>query len=54
MEMFGTSYNETMSFPYLLLLYMQHDRVRVDYGHSGEDETEVISGKELLKRKRGR
>jgi hypothetical protein len=31
---------------------LSHDKIRVDYDSSGKDEVEVISGKEMLKRKR--
>ncbi|MDR3142701.1 MAG: hypothetical protein LBU37_13395 [Tannerellaceae bacterium] len=54
METLGMTYNEVMHAPYVLLLFMQHDKIRVDYSESGKaEETETLSGKEMLKRKRG-
>jgi hypothetical protein len=39
--------------PYQLLLMMQHDRIRVDYG-AGQDGVRKVSGKEMLERKKAR
>ncbi|MDR2765433.1 MAG: hypothetical protein LBB90_10450 [Tannerella sp.] len=44
------SYREALHTPYQLLLMMQHDRIRVDYG-AEKDEVVKVSGKELLKKK---
>lgn len=51
MEDLGMSLNEVLNTSYPLLLIMQHDKVRIDY--DSKDEIKEISGKEMLKRKRG-
>lgn len=48
------SYQEVLNTPYQLLLMMQHDKIRVDYSNSGGEETQEVSGKEMLMRKGGR
>jgi hypothetical protein len=45
------SYSEVLHTPYQLLLMLQHDRIRVDYGTEGDREVRV-SGKEMMKKKR--
>ncbi|MDR0573858.1 MAG: hypothetical protein LBG96_07515 [Tannerella sp.] len=51
-EGLNASYRELLHTPYQLLLMMQHDKVRIDYGKAGKDKARHISGKEMLKRKR--
>jgi hypothetical protein len=52
METLGMSYREVLHTPYRLMLMLQHDRIRVDYGSENGDKAVKISGKEMLKRKR--
>lgn len=53
MEDLGMSLNEVLNTSYPLLLIMQHDKIRADYDSKDEPVIEEISGKEMLKRKRG-
>ena len=46
------TYYDVMRTPYSLLLMMQKDKIMPDYD-SGKNNEEHISGKELLRRKRG-
>jgi hypothetical protein len=50
-EILGMTYNEVLHTPYRLMLMMQHDKIRVDYGDGGDTEVKA-TGKEMLKRKK--
>jgi hypothetical protein len=56
METYGMPYDEVLHMPYRLMLMLQHDRIRVDYGSEGRgcDRTEKISGKEMMERRMGK
>jgi len=51
MEALNLSYDEVMNMPYSLLLMMQKDKIRPDYGREKEKTTKV-SGKDMLQRKK--
>lgn len=50
MENLNMTYSEVMNTEYSLLLMLQHDKPRADYGNT--EEVERATGKEMLKRKR--
>jgi len=50
MENLKMSYSEIMNTEYILLLMLQYDKPRADYGNTSE--AEHVSGKDMLKRKR--
>jgi hypothetical protein len=50
-ESLKMTYNEIMNMEFGLLLMLQHDKPRVDYGTEAE-EVKNVSGQEMLKRKR--
>lgn len=54
MENLHLSYREVYEeLPYILLLAMSADKPRVEYGEKDEVEVKKVSGKELLKQKKG-
>lgn len=53
MEELNMSYREVMNTPYSLLLMMQSDKIRPDYESKSNVKSEKISGKDMLKRKKG-
>jgi len=54
MENLHFSYREVYEeLPYLLLLLMMADKPRVVYDKKGDTEVKRMSGKELMRQKRG-
>lgn len=51
-ESLHMSKEEVLHTPYRLLVMMQHDKVRVEYGKE-EKEVVKMSGKELMAKKKG-
>lgn len=53
-ESLHMSKDEVLHTPYRLLIMMQHDKVRVEYGDKKEDTVTKMSGRALMNKRKGR